>query len=126
MNNMYIDGEITNNQKHGILVCIPKTTHPTRIEEYRPLTLLNTDYKLLARIITNRLRPWMPHVLQPSQFCGINEGTVFEADATVRDAVAYANARRTPMCVVTIDFKEAFDKISHSYLFAVLKRIWLQ
>ena len=78
------------------------------------MTLLNTDYKLLARIITNRLRLWMPYVLQPSQFCGINEGTVFEAIATVRDAVAYANATRTPMCVLTIDFKEAFEKISHS------------
>ena len=30
MNNMYIDGQITENQKRGILVCIPKTTHPTK------------------------------------------------------------------------------------------------
>jgi len=44
MNNMYIEGEITVNQKYGIIICIPKTTHPTTIEEYRPLTLLNTDY----------------------------------------------------------------------------------
>jgi len=40
--------------------------------------------------------------------------TVFEAVATVRDAVAYADATRTPLYIVTIDFKEAFDKISHS------------
>jgi len=121
MNNLYIDGILTNNQKHGILVCIPKTAHPTRIEEYRPLTLLNTDYKLLARIIANRLRPWIPHVLQPIQFCGLQENTVFEAVITVRDAVAYVNTTRTPLCAVTIVFKEAFDKISHSYLFAILK-----
>jgi hypothetical protein len=63
----------------------------------------------------------MPHVLQLSQYCGINEGTIFEAVATVQNAVAYANATRTPMCVVTIDLNEAFDKISHSYLFAILK-----
>jgi hypothetical protein len=35
MNNMYKDREMTENQKHGIIVCIPKTNHPTRIEEYR-------------------------------------------------------------------------------------------
>ena len=64
----------------------------------------------------------MPHVLQPSQYCGINEGTVFETIATVCDDVAYANVTRTPMCVVKIDFKEAFDKISHSYLFTILKK----
>ena len=50
------------------------------------------------------------------------EGTVLEAIATVRDAVAYASATRTPMCVLRIDFKKAFDKISHSYLFAILKK----
>jgi hypothetical protein len=60
MNTRYTDGVITGNQKHGILVCIPKTSHPARLEEYRPLTLLYTDYKILARITANRLRPWMP------------------------------------------------------------------
>jgi hypothetical protein len=45
----------------------------------------------------------------------------FEAAATVRDTVAYAETTRTPLCIVTIDFKEAFDKITHSYLFAFLK-----
>ena len=67
-NTMYIDGVITDNQKCGTIVCIPKTSHPTRLDEYRPLTLWNTDYKLLARIIANRLRPWMPHYYSPVSF----------------------------------------------------------
>jgi hypothetical protein len=63
----------------------------------------------------------MPHVLQPSQSCCIKEGTLFEAVAMMQDAIAYANDTRTPMCVVTVDSKEAFDRISHTYLFAILK-----
>ena len=35
--------------------CIHKKPHPVRIEDYRPLALLNADYKILARIIANRL-----------------------------------------------------------------------
>ena len=42
--------------------------------------------------------------------------TVFDAVATIRDAVAYAEETGIPLCVLTIDFKEAFDRISHSYL----------
>jgi hypothetical protein len=41
-NDMYKEGEITDKQKYGTIVCIPKQGHPTRIEYYRPLTLLNT------------------------------------------------------------------------------------
>jgi endonuclease/exonuclease/phosphatase family metal-dependent hydrolase len=45
LNAMYIDGQITATQKRGLLVCIPKTNHPTRPDEYRPLTLLNAGFK---------------------------------------------------------------------------------
>jgi hypothetical protein len=72
MNDMYKDGKITDQQKHGI-VCIPKQGHLTRLEDYRPLTLLNTDYKLLTRIIANRLRIWMRDILHPAQHCGLSE-----------------------------------------------------
>ena len=55
MNDMYTNGKITSQQKYGIIECIPKQENPTRPEDYRPLALLNTDYKLLTRIIANRL-----------------------------------------------------------------------
>jgi len=61
-------------------------------------------------------------ILQPSQHCGLPGNTVFDAVASARDAVAYAEATGIPLCVLTIDFKEAFDKISHSHLHALLRQ----
>jgi hypothetical protein len=69
----------------------------------------------------NRLRPWLPHILTASQYCSRQGNTIFDAVATVRDAVAQATVTRTPLCVVTIDFQQVFDTISHTYLFAVLQ-----
>jgi hypothetical protein len=56
-NEMYYADLVTDQQKYGIIVCIPKRPHPTKVEDYRPLKLLNTDYKLVTRIIANRLLP---------------------------------------------------------------------
>jgi len=122
MNDMYREGQITDQQKHGIIVCVPKHTAPTSPKDYRPLTLLNTDYKLLTRIIANRLRPCLTDILHPAQHCGIPGTTVFEALATIRDAVAYAEVSGTPLCILSIDFTEAFDRISHAYLFELLRK----
>ena len=122
MNDMYRERQITDRQKHGIIVCIPIKAQPTRPEDYRPLTLLNTDYNLLIRIIANRLRPWLTDILHPVQHCGIPGTTVFEALATIRDAVAYAEVTGTPLCLLSIDFKETFDNISHDYLSAILRQ----
>jgi hypothetical protein len=55
MNTMYLEETITETQKRGVILCIPKTPTPTTPNEYRHLTLLNTDYKILARLISNRL-----------------------------------------------------------------------
>jgi hypothetical protein len=112
MNDMYREGKITYQQKYGIIVCIPKQGNPTCPEDYRPLSLLNTDYKLLTRIIANRLRIWMKDILHPAHHFAPSETTVFEALATVRNAMAYAELSGTPMCILTIDFLEAFNRIS--------------
>jgi hypothetical protein len=85
------------------------------MNEYRPLTILNTDIKLLARIISNRLKPWMPDLRSPNQHCGVAGTTVFDALATIRDAVAYAEVTHKPMCIVSLDFQGAFDNIAHEY-----------
>jgi hypothetical protein len=62
----------------------------------------------------------MQDLLQSSQHCGIIGTSVFEVVATIRDAIAYAEVTRSPLCVLTIDFHGAFDNLSHEYLFEVL------
>ena len=62
---------------------------PVSPEDYRPLTLLDADYKLLTRIIAHRLRPWMEDILHQNQYSGRPRHTIFEVTATVRDIIAY-------------------------------------
>jgi hypothetical protein len=68
VNKMYIDGHISDNQKHGMIICVPKKPRPMRPEDFRHLTLLNADLKLLSRILANRIRPWLATLLHPSQY----------------------------------------------------------
>ena len=65
---MFVPGNLTEQQKRGVVMCIPKTTRPTQPSDYRPITLLSTDYKILASIVANRIRPTLEDLLPPSQF----------------------------------------------------------
>ena len=108
-------------QNQGIIVCLPKSNNKNTPEGYRPITLLNTDYKFLARILAQRIRPTMEK-LRESQFCGVPGNNIFDAVTTISKAIAQAELSATPLCVISIDFKEAFEKIAHKYLFAVLEK----
>jgi hypothetical protein len=63
----------------------------------------------------------LTELLHPAQHCGLPGNTVFEALATIRDAVAYAELTGTPLCLLSIDFRKASDNIYHDYLIAILR-----
>jgi hypothetical protein len=83
--------------------------------------LMNTDYNIVARIIASRTRPGLVKLLHPSQYYGVPGKTIFEASATVQDAITYADVANILLCVLPLDFKEAFDEISHTYLLTILQ-----
>ena len=90
INQMYLNGRIIEKQKHGIVLCIPKTDIHTTLADCGPITVLNAEYKILTRIVANRLRPTFYEILHPSQYCAVPGNTIFDTVATVRDATAYA------------------------------------
>ena len=63
----------------------------------------------------------MTDIIQKGQHFGPHGNTIFNAVAAVRDVVAYSELYGTPLCILSIDFKEALDKISHEYLFDLLR-----
>ena len=113
---IFFERKATEQQKRGVIVCIPKTAKPIYPTDFRPITLLNTDCKIMTRILANLIRPALVELLILSQHCGVLGKSIFDAVATVRDAIPYAETASIPVCVLSLDFEEAFDKISHNNL----------
>ena len=87
---------------------------------------LPTDYiveRRLQNTVKNnsRLSPCLPTIIQPSQHCGIRGRSIFDTVATVREVIALAETARKPICVVSLDFSAAFDKVTHTYMEEAIK-----
>ena len=110
LNQMFLQRSITPKQKHGIIIRLPKTNAVETPEGYRPIMLLKSDCKMLARILANRLRQVMEEHLRTSQFCSVPGIAIIEAASIVREAVTHAEVTDTPLCVISLDFRKAFDR----------------
>jgi hypothetical protein len=71
INNMFANQMTTPQQTRDIIVNLPKDLNPSAINDYRQITLLPTDYKLLARIVAQRMKQATSEQLQDTQYCVI-------------------------------------------------------
>lgn len=66
-----------------MIVRLPKLQGTQIPDDYWPITLLNMDYKILARIMAHRLRPMVEEHLRSTQFCRVPGKTILDAVAAV-------------------------------------------
>lgn len=108
-------------QKQGIITFIKKKGDKLSVDNYRPITLLNYDYKILARILVNRMKPILSEILHPAQKCGAIGRTIFDVTCSLRDCIAHCQQFNAKAILASLDFHRAFDSIQHPYLLQILQ-----
>ena len=109
----------------GVLSLLYKSGDHTDLGNWRPLTMLRADYKLLAKVLADRLRTALPYVVHEDQTCGVGGRSVRWNLQLLRDAIAWAEDRGLPLMVAGLDQAKAFDRVHRGFLFRVLERLGL-
>ena len=85
---------------------------------WKPIRLLNVDYKILSKIMTNRLSRYMQKLVSPEQKCAVKGKHITDI---IRNTDNYR--QRGTGCLVLLDQTKAFDKVNHDYLFTTLEHL---
>lgn len=107
----------------GILVLVKKKGSDKSVKGYRPISLLNYDYKVLARVLKQRLQLLLPLVLSKHQKCSNGKRSIFEATNRIYDRICQLKHLRKSALLVSFDFDHAFDRVSHSFLSQTMERM---
>ncbi|KAJ4429350.1 hypothetical protein ANN_26355 [Periplaneta americana] len=122
MNYILDTGSVIDGLSDGVVTLIPKTTNPTTVSEYRPITLLKTDYKLFMKVLANRLKPAFRDIFEIGQTCGVPEKSIIHNLSTIRDTVLYFEEHHNDKgALLSVDFNKAFDRVNHLYLQRVME-----
>ena len=94
----------------------------TQLSNWRPISLLNTDYKLLAHILANRLKTVIDKLISPDQTGYIQGKFLGQNIRVIQDIIDMIEEENTEAALLFLDFKKAFDTVNHDFLFKTLER----
>ena len=108
-NNAYDSDSLSKSQKLGLITLLFKKGDRLNCKNWRPITLLNVDYKLCARTIAGRLLKVLQFVVAPDQTCGVPGRFIGENVAFLRDVVSYVSGANLSVAILSLDQEKAFD-----------------
>ena len=114
-------GELSIDQKRGVIKLIPKKDKIiTFLKNWRPISLLNIDYKLLTHVLAQRLQKVLPYIIHPDQNGYINGRFIGCNIRTIYDVIEYSQTEDMATLITFIDYEKAFDSIKWTFMHKTL------
>ena len=115
-NEAFQKGNLSVSQRRGIISLIPKEDNDlSELTSWRSITLLNVDYKILAKTIAKRIEPFLPKRIHSDQTGFIKDRYIGQNIRLLSDLMEYTDAKTISGIFLFVDFEKAFDSIEWSF-----------
>lgn len=107
---------------YGVISLIPKVKDANTIKAFRPICLLNVCFKLITKILTNRLTLVAHNVIGESQTAFIPGRFILDGVIILHEVLHEVKKTHQSGIILKLDFEKAYDKVQWSFLFDVLQK----
>ena len=118
-------GKIPKSLLKAATVLIYKKGDRTKIENYRPISLLNTDYKIIAKILSIRLTSVLRLIIHPDQSGFVRGRSIQDTLYTILDTFDHCNTLNRSAYLFLLDLRKAYDTLDRTFLFKALSHLGL-
>ncbi|XP_026410523.1 uncharacterized protein LOC113305730 [Papaver somniferum] len=113
---------------HSFIALIPKVSNPSTPNDFLPISLTNTVYKIISKILTNRLKPLLDSLILPYQ-------SAFTANRQIHDNIIISHEilhsfktmkrknNKDGFMAIKLDLSKAFDRLEWSFIMSVFKKL---
>lgn len=106
----------------GVIVLVKKRNSDDTARSYRPISLLNNDYKIFSRILKSRLEKLNQthRIISTAQKCANSPHNIFQATLSLKGRLAQLKQRKQRAKLISFDFDHAFDRVRHAFLYRTM------
>jgi hypothetical protein len=107
---------------YGLITVVPKIKGANNIKLFRPICLLNVDYKWFTKVLTMRLTRYAASIISPTQTTFIPGRFILEGIVMLHEVLHELRVHHKQGIILKLDFEKAYDKVHWGFMMEVLKR----
>lgn len=112
-------GQMLGSLNRTQIVLIPKVPKPTKVSQFRPISLCTTIYKVIAKVLANRLRQFLPTIISENQSAFVGGRQITDNVLIAHELTHYIRHKRTGtkgVAAFKLDMAKAYDRMDWRYL----------
>ena len=107
LNMAYEKGMLSPSQRQAVIVLLDKGKDRTKLKNWRPISLLNVDYKVASKVIAERMKSVLPRLISEDQVGYIKGRRITDNIRNIVDLLHYTKVEEKAGILVNIDFEKA-------------------
>ena len=111
---------LPNSQNLAVITLLHKGKQTDSLDNWRPISLINVDYKILAKVLSKRLESVISKLIGPQQVGFMKGRHISDIHRIIDDILSMKKQGNSQNILLTIDFKQAFDSINMDYILKCL------
>ncbi|WVZ88220.1 hypothetical protein U9M48_034764 [Paspalum notatum var. saurae] len=110
-----------NRLNFGNIILVPKVGDANKIQQYRPICLLNVSFKIFTKVATNRIITVAHKIIRPSQTAFLPGRNIMEGAVVLHETLHELHRKKLNGVIFKIDFEKAYDKVHWDFLQQTLR-----
>ena len=117
-------GELSSSQRQAVITLIEKKGKDKRyLKNWRPISLLNVDTKILSKALSTRIKKVIGSVIESDQTAYVPGRYIGESVRLTSDILEFTEIHNISGCMITADIEKAFDSIEDNFITATLIKL---
>jgi hypothetical protein len=111
---------------NSFIALIPKVNNPTTVNDFRPVSLMNSVVKIITKLLGERIQSFIIPLVHPNQYGFIKSRTIQDCLAWAFEYIHQCQHSKRKIVIIKLDFTKAFDTIEHSIIIQMMQSYGFQ
>ena len=107
----FVNGHFPRGCNSSFIALIPKIQYAKFVKDFRPISLIRSVYKIIAKILANRLCLVLPYLISDVQSAFVSNRQILDGPFILNELLSWCKFKKSKGMIFKVDFEKAFDSV---------------